>query len=51
MRFYFFALTLLICDFAIGQNQIKGILKNNVENPIEYANVLLYRKADTLKIQ
>ncbi|MDP1817737.1 MAG: TonB-dependent receptor [Leadbetterella sp.] len=50
MRFILLAITLFTSDFVLGQNQISGILKNPLKNPIEYANVLLYQKADTLKI-
>lgn len=50
MRLVLLAFILFISDFAFGQNQISGILKNKDGNPIEYGNVLLFQKTDTLKI-
>lgn len=50
MRFIFLALTLLITDFLLGQNQIMGICKDKDGNPVEYANVLLLQQADSSKI-
>ena len=50
MRLVLLVLTSFISDFAFGQNQISGILKNKDAVPIEYANVLLFQKTDTVKI-
>lgn len=50
MRLVLLVLNLFIANFALGQNQISGFLKNKDGNPVEYANVLLFQRADTLKI-
>lgn len=50
MRFIVILFALFLSYFASGQNQITGILKDNNGNPIEFVNILLYQKGDTLKI-
>lgn len=45
-----FFLALLISSFAYSQNQISGNLIDKTGRPVEFANLLLFKKTDTLKV-
>ena len=50
MKFIHLFIAFFISDIVCSQNQISGNIKDNLGKPIEFANILLYKKTDTIRV-
>ncbi len=50
MKFIHLFIAFFIAEIAYTQNQVSGKLKDDLGNPISFANILLYKKADTSRV-